>query len=215
MDFYYGRISGNSSRAAFGLQEAGVAFTPHLIDPRSGENKTPDYLSLNPMGKIPALADGAFRLWESNAINWYAAEKNPAARLIPQSLEGRASMQRWLFFQSAHVSPASVVLFRATNPRIQAFWGSPADDKAAEASRVELRRYLPVLEAALADRDWLERDFTLADIAYAPHMMLIAEGGFELKPWPRVAAWLERVLARPGWKKTEALIFAKPDGKAP
>lgn len=209
MDFYYGRISGNSSRAAFGLFEAGVAFTPHLLDPRSGGNKTAAYLAVNPMGKIPALAHGAFRLWESNAINWYAAESNPAAKLIPQTAEGRASMQRWLFFQSAHVSPAAVPLFRATNPRIQAFWGTSPDEKVAEASRVELRRYLPVLEAALEGRDWLERDFTLADIAYAPHFMLMAGGGFDFGPWPRVAAWLERTLARPGWKKTADLIFAE------
>src|SRR5712664_2854214 len=110
MDFYYGRMSGNSARVAFGLTEAGATFQAHLIDTRSGENRSAEYLSVNPMGKIPAFVDGNFKLWESNAINWYVAEKFPKARLLPTSPEGRASVQRWLFFQAAHVTPASIAV---------------------------------------------------------------------------------------------------------
>jgi glutathione S-transferase len=207
MDLYYGRVSGNSARAMFGLSEAGASFQPHLLDTRAGENRSAGYLALNPMGKIPALVDGPFRLWESNAINWYAAEKLPGARLLPVSIEGRAAVQRWLFFQAAHVSPACVPVFRATNARVQAFWQSAGDAQAAEGGRKELARYLPVLEGALADRDWLEREFSLADIAYAPHLSLVAEGGFDLSPYPRVRAWLDRLLARPAWRKAAEMIF--------
>jgi len=150
MDFYYGRMSGNSARAAFGLSEAGASFQPHLLDTRAGENRGAAYLAVNPMGKIPALVDGPLRLWESNAAG---------------------------------------------------------DTQAAEAGRKELARYLPVLEGALADRDWLEREFSLADIAYAPHLSLVAEGGFDLSPYPRVRAWLDRLLARPAWRKAAGTIF--------
>jgi glutathione S-transferase len=207
MDFYYGRMSGNSARAAFGLAETGAPIRPRLLDTRKGENREAAYLALNPMGKIPALVDGAFKLWESNAINWYAAEKFPEAGLLPSSIEGRASVQRWLLFQSAHVTPACIPLFRATNSRIQAFWQTKGDPQATEAARKELARYLPVLEAALADRDWLERDFSLADIAYLPHLWLVAEGGFDFSPYPRVRGWLDRLRARPAWRKTEEMIF--------
>ena len=124
MDLYYGRMSGNSARAVFGLAEAGVPYRPHVIDAKGGENKSPAYLAVNPMGKIPSLTDGDFKLWESNAINWYAAEKAPQARLLPASPEGRADVQRWLFFQSAHVSPACIPVFRAINPRVLAYWGA-------------------------------------------------------------------------------------------
>lgn len=208
MDLFYGAFSGNSSRAIFGLEESGLAYNARAIDARGGENKSAAYLAVNPMGKIPALTDGALRLWESNAINWYAAEKAPHARLIPSSLAGRASMQRWLFFQAQHVTPASIQLFRATNSRMQAFWQFKPDLQAAEQGRKELARYLPVLDQALADRDWLERDFSLADIAYAPHLWLIAEGGFDFTPYPAVRAWLDRLLARPAWRKTEELVFS-------
>lgn len=207
MDFYYGRVSGNSARAAFGLYEAAAQFVPRPLDTRKGENRQAAYQLVNPMGKIPSLVDGSFRLWESNAINLYVAGKHPQARLIPESAEGRASMQRWLFFQAAHVTPACVQLFRNTNARVQEFYGVTGDPQVAEAARKELSRYLPVLDAALAGREFLEGDFSLADVAYAPHLWLVSEGGLDLAPWPQVAAWLARLLARPAWQKAAALIF--------
>ena len=107
MDFYFGRNSGNSLRVALGLLESGTAFEPRQLDVKGGQNQKPPYLGVNPMGKVPGLVDGQFALWESNAINWYLAEKRPAAKLLPESLEARAAVQRWMFFQAAHLtSPA-------------------------------------------------------------------------------------------------------------
>jgi glutathione S-transferase len=209
MDFYYGRMSGNSARAALGLEEAGAAYQPHLLDVGRSDNRTPAYLAVNPMGKIPGLVDGDLRLWESNAINWYVAEKLPQSRLLPASVEGRASVQRWLFFQAAHVSPACIPVFRATNQRVQEFWKTKGDPQAAEAGRKELARYLPVLEAALAEGEWLAGGFSLADIAYVPHLALIEEGGFDLAPYPRTRAWLERLQSRPAWRKVQEMILVK------
>src|SRR4051812_33465315 len=208
MDFYCGRLSGNSARAAFALEEAKVAYDVHVLDTKSGENKSAAYLAINPMGKIPALVDGDLRLWESNAINWYVAERFPRAGLLPQTPEGRASVHRWLFFQAGHVSPACVPVFRATNERVKAFWQSQADPQAAEAGRKELARFLPVLEEALRTGDWLERQFSLADIAHAPHLLLIAEGGFDFAPYPRLRGWLDRLRRRAAWQKVEKMIFA-------
>jgi GST-like protein len=64
-----------------------------------------------------------------------------------------------------------------------------------------------VLDEALRDREWLEDRFSLADIAYSSHLWLATEGGLDLSATPAVAGWLERMLARPAWKKTMALIF--------
>jgi glutathione S-transferase len=207
MDLYYGRVSGNSARAVFGLLEVGAPFTPRLVDPQRGDNRTAEYLAVNPMGKIPALADGAFRLWESNAINWYAAEKHPAAGLVPSTIEGRAAVQRWLFFQSAHLSPACLQVVRAGHPRMQAYWKMQADAATGEAGKKELARFLPVLEGALAGRSWLEGAFTLADVAHLPHLALAVEAGLSLAPYPGVSAWLDRLLARPAWRRASELVF--------
>jgi glutathione S-transferase len=208
MDFYYGLISGNSARCAFALAETGASYTARLLDTREGENRGNAYLAVNPMGKIPSLVDGSLTLWESNAINWYLAEKFPEARLLPRAIEGRAKVQRWLFFQAAHVTPASIAVFRAINPRVKEFWRPPVDEHALEAGRKELRRYLPVLDQALANRDWFEGEFSLADVAYTPHLALLADGGYDFSPLPRLGAWLERVRNRPAWKKAEQLIFS-------
>lgn len=207
MDLFYGRMSGNSARSLFALYEARAVFTPHLLDTRGGENRAAAYLALNPMGKIPALTDGAFRVWESNAINLYVAERYPASGLLPSTIEGRAGVNRWLFFQTGHVTPACQAVFRFTSRRIQDFWKTQGDVKAAEAGTKELDRWLPVLEGVLAGRDWLEGEFTLADIAYAPHLWLIVDAGFDLSPYPAVDAWLQRMLARPAWRRTAEMVF--------
>jgi glutathione S-transferase len=208
MDFYYGRVSGNSSRAAFCLNETGAPYTPRALDTKRGENQSDAYRSVNPMGKIPSLTDGLVSLWESNAINWYLAEKFPKARLLPESIEGRAEVHRWLFFQAAHVTPACLPVFRASNPRIIAFWGQ-GDAAAAERGRKELARYLPVIEQRLQGREWLADQFSLADIALTPHLWAVKGGNFDFSPYPKLTAWLDRLLARPAWKKAEQMIFGE------
>jgi glutathione S-transferase len=209
VEFYYGRVSGNSARTAFTLNEASAHYTTHLVYTPSGENRSPAYMAVNPTGRVPALTDGELRLWESNAINWYVAEKHPESRLLPASVEGRAAVQRWLFFQTGHVSPACTLIFRSTNTRMQKFWNMKGDAQSLEAGRKELARCLEVLEQALAGREWLEGAFSLADIAYAPHLWFVAEGGFDFSATPAVKAWLDRLWARPAWRKTVALIFGE------
>src|SRR5262249_28004842 len=134
-------------------------------------------------------------------------ERFPRAGLLPETPEARASVHRWLFFQSAHVTPACVPVFRATNTRVKAFWEPASDPHGLETGRKELARYLPVLEAALEGRDWLEPAFSIADIAYAPHLLLVAEGGFDFGSYPRVRRWLDRLAARPAWQKAQQMIF--------
>jgi glutathione S-transferase len=203
MDFFYGRLSGNSARTAFALHESGAPFTGHPLDTATGENRSAAYLALNPMGKVPALIDGDLQLWESNAINWYLAEKYPAAGLLPASLGARAAVQRWMFFQAGHLSPVSLPIFRATNRQVQRHWKVSGDPGQLGPAYQELRRYLAVLETALAGRDWLEGSFSLADIAYAPHFWMMAGGEppLDLGPTPNVKAWLDRLWNRPAWKK--------------
>jgi glutathione S-transferase len=156
---------------------------------------------------VPAIVDGALALWESNAINWYLAEKHPEAGLLPSSVEGRARVQKWLFFQTAHVWQACGAIFRASHPGYLKFWNGTANAAAAEAGRADLARYLPILEAALEGRDWLEERFSLADVTYAAHLWLAREAGASLSATPRVDAWLARMVARPAWQKTLAMIF--------
>jgi glutathione S-transferase len=93
MDFYFGRFSGNSARVAFALNEANLSFVPRFIDTMRGDPRAPAYRTIHPVGRVPAIVDGGLTLWESNAINWYLAEKHPEAGLLPPSVEGRARVQ--------------------------------------------------------------------------------------------------------------------------
>jgi glutathione S-transferase len=207
MHFHFGRNSGNSARSAFALVEAQATFTPHPLNLPDGEARAAGYQALNPMGKVPALVDGEVALWESNAINWYVAEKHPDAGLLPPTAAGRASVLRWQLFQAAHVSPAATAVNRELSARHRNFWKLSPEPQAAEVGKRELARYLPVLESALGDREWLEDRFSLADIAHAPHLAFLLEGGFDFSSTPRVRAWLERVLSRPAWREARALVF--------
>lgn len=203
MELFYGRMSGNSSRAVFGLNECGAKYDTRLVDTQKGENKSAAYLALNPMGKIPALRDGEITLWESNAINFHAAKKHAAHLLGPNW----ASTLRWCYFQTGHVTPACLPIFRHINAKVKAFWKTDGDAQAAEAGKKELSRYLPVLDEALKGRDWLEGAFTLADVAYAPHFHLIREGGFDFSHYANLSRWLDRLLARPAWVAARETVF--------
>ena len=205
VDFYFGRNSGNAARSALALYEVGVPFAAHPLDlrkPRSAE-----HLAVNPLGKVPTLVDGATTLWESNAINWYLAEKYRDARLLPSTPEGRASALRWAFFQAAHVSPAATAVHRSINPAHVRYFDQHTDAQEGESGRKELARYLPVLERALEQGDWLAGEYSVADIAFAPHLGFLVQYGFDFPGTPRVRAWLERIRARPAWAKAHALIF--------
>ena len=205
VDFYYGKNSGNAARTALALYESGVPFEAYALDLR--KPRPADYLAKNPVGKVPTLIDGATTLWESNAINWYLAEKYPQAKLLPSTPEGRASVLRWAFYQASHVSPAATAVHRSINPAHVRYHNQHTDSHEAEKGRKELARFLPAIEAALEKADWLVGEYSLADIAFAPHLGFLVQYGYDFPGTPRVRAWLERIRARPAWQKAQALVF--------
>lgn len=205
VDFYFGKNSGNAARTALALYEVGAPFEAHALDLR--RPRSPAYLALNPLGKVPTLVDGATTLWESNAINWYLAEKHPEAGLLPSTPEGRASVLRWALLQTGHVSPAATAVHRSINPAHVRYLGQHTDAQEAEWGRKELARTLPVLESVLTQSEWLLGAYSLADVAFAPHLGFLLQYGFDFTGTPRVRAWLERIRARPAWQKAHALVF--------
>ena len=126
------------------------------------------------------------------------------------AVESAEGFLLWTTLRQLH--PQRLRALRGGHQRIRAFWKSDADPKAVEAAYKELARFLPVLEQALAGRDWLEGEFSLADIAYAPHFAALAEGdegqdGFDFTPTPNIRAWLGRMWSRPAWKKATEMAF--------
>ena len=204
----YSTPTPNGVKVSILLEELGLAYEPHVVDIGKNETWTPDYLSLNPNGKIPAIIDPdgpggqPLPLFESGAILVYLAEKS--GRFLPADPAARYETLQWVFFQMAAIGPmfGQVGFFHK-------FAGREFEDKRPRDRYVaESRRLLGVLEGRLANeggepRDWIMgEDYTIADIAslgWVRNLIGFYEAGdlVGFADFPRVAAWLERGLARP------------------
>ncbi|NNM71235.1 glutathione S-transferase N-terminal domain-containing protein [Enterovirga aerilata] len=193
----------NGVKASIMLEEIGLAYEPHTINIGANETWTPEFLSLNPNGKIPAIIDPdgpggkPFGLWESGAILVYLAEKT--GKLLPSDPAGRYEALQWVFFQMAAIGPMFGQL-----GFFHKFAGREWEDKRPrDRYAAESKRLLGVLETRLAGRDWIMGDeYTIADISMLGWVRNLV--GFygagdlvdyaSLKEVPR---WLEQGLARP------------------
>lgn len=202
----------NGVKASIMLEEVGLAYEPHLVDIMKNETWTPDYLSLNPNGKIPAILDPdgpggrPLALFESGAILIYLAEKT--GKLLPLDPAERYQTIQWVMWQMGGLGPMFGQL-----GFFHKFAGREYEDKRPrDRYAAESRRLLGVLETRLGGddgqgRDWIAGEgergsYSIADIAslgWVRNLIGFYEAaeivGFD--DFPRVAAWLERGLARP------------------
>jgi GST-like protein len=165
----YSVATPNGVKASIMLEETGLAYEPHLVDFDRHEQATPEFRSLNPYGKIPAILDPdgpggqPLALFESGAILIYLAEK--AGRLLPREAAARYETLQWLMFQVGGIGPmfGQVGFFHK-------FAGKEFEDKRPRDRYVaEARRLLAVLNGRLEGRAWMMGDsYTIADIAVFP-----------------------------------------------
>ena len=159
----------NGVKASIMLEECGLPYEPHLVDFGKNDQTSPEYLSLNPNNKIPAIIDPdgpggkPLALWESGAILMYLAEKT--GRFLPTEPAARWETVQWLMFQMGGVGPMFGQL-----GFFNKFAGKDYEDKRPRDRYVaESRRLLSVLDARLAGRQWvMGDDYTIADIAIWP-----------------------------------------------
>ncbi len=198
------------------LEETELPYEPHFINIGQNETWIPEYLALNPNGKIPAIIDPdgpggkPFALFESGAILLYLAEKT--GQLLPSDPVRRYETIQWVFFQMAAVGPMFGQL-----GFFHKFAGREIEDKRPlERYRTESKRLLGVLETRLEGRDWIMgEEYTIADISLLGWVRNLVGfyGAGELVEYDslkRVPAWLERGLARPAVQRGLA-IPARPD----
>lgn len=193
----------NGVKVSIALEELGLPYEAHAINIGADETWTPEFLALNPNGKIPAIIDpngpgGApLALFESGAILLYLAEKT--GKLLPADAGRRYETIQWVFFQMAAIGPifGQVGFFHK-------FAGREYEDKRPlERYRAESQRLLGVLETRLAGRQWIMDDeYTIADISMLGWVrnLIGFYGARELVDFDgltNVPVWLERGLARP------------------
>jgi GST-like protein len=193
----------NGVKVSIALEEIGLPYEAHLVDIGRNESWTPEFLSLNPNGKIPAIIDpngpngAALGLFESGAILLYLAEKT--GKLLPKDPVRRYETIQWVFFQMAFIGP----MFGQVG-YFYKFAGREIEDKRPlERYRDESKRLLGVLEGRLEGRSWIMGDdYTIADISMLGWVRNLigfygARDLVEFDKLKQVPAWLERGLARP------------------
>ncbi|MDQ0392904.1 glutathione S-transferase family protein [Labrys monachus] len=204
----------NGVKVSIALEEIGLPYEPHRVDIGKNESWTPEFLSLNPNGKIPAIIDPdgpggkPLGLFESGAILLYLAEKT--GKLMPADPAGRYETIQWVFFQMAAIGPmfGQVGFFYK-------FAGKDIEDKRPlQRYRDESKRLLGVIETRLDGREWIMGDeYTIADISMLGWVrnLIGFYGARDLVEFDRlkhVPAWLERGLARPAVQR--GLDIPKP-----
>lgn len=184
--------SGNGYKVRLLLAQLDIPYERIERDIMTGETRTPEYLAINPNGRIPVLEleDGR-RLAESNAIMVYLAEDTP---YLPGDRWGRAQVLQWMFFEQYDHEP---------NIAVARFWAmhlAPGSKSEAELADKHEKGHaaLDVMARRLDGHDFLVGGhYSVADISLYAYTHVADEGGFELDRYPAVGRWLERVRAEP------------------
>lgn len=186
--------SGNGYKVRLLLAQLGLPFEVNWVDIMAGETRTPQFLALNPNGRIPLLVlDDGTALAESNAILCYLAE---GTRFWPTARIARARTLQWLFFEQYSHEP-----YVATPRFILRHLPADSPRRAELPVRLEQgRAALQVLETQLTQTPFLVGDvYGIADIALYAYTHVADQAGLDLAPYPGVRAWLARVAAQPGY----------------
>ena len=187
------KSSPNCQRVKVVLEEKGLEYETVPVDLRKREQKAPEYLAMNPYGKVPVLVDGDTVLYESCIINEYLEEKYPDPPLLPADAVSRARIRILIDYGITHTNDShQAIRAEMVKPEGERDAGALA---AAKALFVE---QLQTLERELEGRDYMAGDFSLLDAAHVPRIMRHVEWGVLPDPsLPLLNAWHQRMTARP------------------
>ncbi|MCB1810028.1 MAG: glutathione S-transferase N-terminal domain-containing protein [Candidatus Competibacteraceae bacterium] len=186
----------NGWKASCTLEELDIPYRVIPVNIMEGEQKTSEYLTLNPNGRIPTIVDhaaGDFTVFESGAIMIYLAEK--AGRLLPSEVKARSRVLQWLMFQMGGLGPMqgqANVFYRYFPERLPA---------AIDRYQQEVRRLYGVLDRRLADNEWLAGDFSIADIANWSWCRIHNWAGVAIDDLENLRRWMSAIEQRPGCAK--------------
>lgn len=196
----YGVASSRARRALWAAEEAGADYTFRKLNLRAGEHRSPEYLAMNPNGRVPTLKDGDLVLFESAAICKYIARKHPEAELIPNhGTDDYALFEQWLFWT---VTELEQPLWSMGKHR----FALPKEYRLAEMHRVatfEWSRAAKVLAAALDGRQYIVGErFSVADILLG-HTLLWGRGFGAAFESEVLEGYLDRLIERPAFIRTK------------
>lgn len=192
--------SNNCRRVTATIKQLGLDV--EIIERHVGDAKTPEYLALNPQGKVPTLVDGDFTLWESRAIMQYVASKKPGNTLWPTDLQKQADIARWQFWEATHLAPATgPFTFERLFKKV--FMKQEPDEVVLAAAEKAFHQAAPVLNAHLETRKFVTGDdLTLADFSIGGSFSFAEVAGMPWDKYTHIKAWWGRLNELPAWKNT-------------
>ncbi|WP_171230346.1 glutathione S-transferase family protein [Ruegeria sp. HKCCA4008] len=198
----------NGYKPVIFLEEAGIAYDLTHINFSKHEQKAPDYLALNPNGKIPTIEDRSEgrTIFESGAILWHLAEKY--GKFLPSDPAKRSEVMQWMLFQVGHVGPmmGQAMYFQhiaAPNGHEEPFSIRRYVD--------ESRRLMEVMNTRLDGRDWIAADeYTIADMMLYPWARAYVWARVDVSDLPHLNAWFDRMDARPAVQRALTIPKANP-----
>ncbi len=190
----------NAHKVTIFLEETGTPYDIRMVNILEGEQTDPDFLSINPNGRIPALVDpdaegGPVTVFESAAILQYLGRKT--GQFYPHDEQTRAQVDSWLFWQMAGLGPVSGNVNWFTRVSQKPDTPTEAIEYALGRFTRETRRLFGVLERGLADREYLCGDYSIADMCCWTWIEKYPGNGGGLDDFPNVAAWHARIAERP------------------
>src|SRR5919197_4493087 len=198
---HYHPLSTYSRRVRMALIEKGIEAELVEVDMVNRAHRRPEYLRLNPYGRVPTLEEDGFVLYESTAILEYLEATRPSPALVPADARGRALV-------AMHMKLCDIQLARQTGTIIfpKRFLPRERWDEAAMAqAKKEIERHLGIVEQQLAGREWMVGErYSLVEVCYTPFVEFFPL--MEIAPPPAVAAWTARMLGRPSARETKPAV---------
>ena len=190
------KTSGNTQKVLWCCDELGLAYEREDVGRGFGRNHEPEYLAMNPNGRVPTMVDDGFVLWESNAIVRYLCAKHGMGTLYPRELQRRADMERWMDWQQTTLRPR----FHALSDALQDTAAS--DNPAVETLKTALNDAWKILDAQLAKQSFIAgAELTMADIPFCYIVNRWYRLPIERRQFTNVRAWFDRLCERPGFRR--------------
>lgn len=204
MKFYSFPPSPNVRKVSAVIAHLGIRdVEPELVNLAKGEHKLPDFLAINPMGRLPALTDDqGLVLWESNAICQFLCEREGDTPFYPSDARTRADIARWLFWEASAWAQPTEILTHENVRKPMLGVGEPDAARVREGEE-RFRPLAAMLDRHLADRCFLVGNtVTLADFVVAGAATYLERGRFPIAEFPHLQAWWARLHQIPAWKDT-------------
>lgn len=208
MNVYGHFMSMPSNKVRLCVSYLGLPHEYHHVDLTTGEQMKPEYLKINPKGRVPAIEDGGFTLSQSDAICKYLCALAGPSSFYPEELHEQATVNQWIDYSSQHIQQGMSRLF--FNRVIAPMLGEETDEASIKFGEGMLARDLPHVENMLKENDYiLGEKITLADVAVIAALEPAEMAGFDLEPYPEIKRWRETIMGREFYKRVHARFAAE------